>query len=189
MDANIGKRLFTSFEDADRAAKAMRTRHNENFQPVKVEGGWVVGGSHLKSKTPYKRVKSFADIRALFEDLPDPVSEDDVNDYANHIAAETAPSEVKGEDEGWTLVSSECLTGTQLGMKNDKTYLALTLEREGQRRRIQMGGAFSRHIPLVSHQANSLLGRRIVWHTWNPASDPAKWEDSKWFYMIEPVDC
>lgn len=188
MDANAGKKLFASYEDADRAAKAMRARHNEPFQPVKVEEGWVVGGSHLKSKTPYKRVKSFADIRALFDDLADSISEDDVAEYANQIAAETAPSEVKGEGEGWTLISSGSLTGKQLGMKNDKTYLVLTLRREGQTLRIQMGGAFSRHIQLVSLQARSLLGRSIVWHTWNSSGDPTKWEGNRWFYMIQPID-
>jgi hypothetical protein len=189
MDANTGKKLFTSYEDADRVAKVMRTRHNEPFQPVKVEGGWVVGGSHLKSKVPYKRVKSFDGIRALFNELTDSVSEDDVVKYANQVATETAPSEVIGEGEGWRLASKNNMTGRELGMKNDSTYLVLTLEREGDTLQIQMGGEFARHIPLISLQADSLLGRNIIWHTWNSSRDRTKWDRSKWFYMIEPVDC
>lgn len=190
MDANTGKKLFASFEEADKAAKFMRTRHNEPFQPVKVDGGWVVGGSHLRTKTPYKRVKSLADIRALFDDvdLADSISDDDVDAYAKQIVAETTPSEAKGEGEGWTLVSAGRRTGRELGMTNDKVYLALDVKRGDQTLQIQMGGAFSRHIPLVEAQAKSLLDRHIIWHTWNSSSDPTKWGGNKWFYMIEPVD-
>ncbi|MCC6852176.1 MAG: hypothetical protein IT502_07675 [Rubrivivax sp.] len=188
MDANSGKKLFASYEDADRAAKAMRTRHDEPFRPVKVEGGWVVGGRHLKRLAPYKRVKAFADIPALFAELADSVSENDVAEYANQIRAENAPSEVIGEGERWKLISADVQIGKQLGMKSDKPYLVLTLTREAQTLRIQMGGAFSRHIPLIARQAESLLGRNIIWYTWNPSNDPTKWENNKWFYMIEPVD-
>ncbi|MBE7418293.1 MAG: hypothetical protein HS128_11185 [Ideonella sp.] len=191
MESNSGKKLHTSFEQAERAAKAMRTRHNENFQPIKVDGGWVVGGSHVKSKTPYKRVKSFVDIRALFDDIAESISETDVVEYAKQIDAESATSkvsEVNGQGEHWKLVSWQVMSGRQLQMNNDTSYLVLTVENAHQTLQIQMGGVFSRHIPLISAQAESLRGRGIVWHTWNSARQPAKWERSKWFYMIEPVD-
>lgn len=191
MDGNGGKKLYRTYEEAERAAKSLRTRLNENFQPVRTDGGWVVGGVHLKNKTPYKRVRDFADIRALFDDLADSVSDADVAEYANHIAAESATakiSAVNGNGESWTLMSWETKTGRQLGMNNDTNYLTLTVQRESQTLQIQMGGAFSRHIPLISAQAESLCGRTIVWHTWNSPRDPAKWERSKWFYMIEPAD-
>lgn len=191
MDANDGKKIFTNYDDAERAAKAMRVRHNEPFQPVKIDGGWVVGGSHLKSKTPYKRAKSFSDIRALFDDLAESISEADVVEYANHVATESASSkvsEVNGDGEGWILTSSEVLSGSGLGMSNSTPYLVLTLKNGSQGLTIKMGGEFRRHIPLVSAQAKSLLGRSIVWHTWNSARQPTKWKRSEWFYLIEPVD-
>jgi hypothetical protein len=190
MDSNTGKKLFLSHDEAERAAKAMRTRHNENFQAVKADGGWVVGGVHVKSKTPYKRVKALAEIRELFSDL-ESISETDVVDYANQIAAESAASktsEINGEGENWRLVSWEVARGRQLQMNNDTSYLVLTVASDKQTLRIQMGGAFSKHIPLISAQAESLRDRSIVWHTWNSARQPTKWERSKWFYMIEPVD-
>jgi hypothetical protein len=190
MESNSGKKLHKSYDVAERAAKAMRTRHNENFQPVKADGGWIVGGVHVKNKTPYKRVKAFEDIRALFDDLADSISEADVVEYANEIDAESASkvSEVNGHGEDWRLLSWAVMSGRQLQLNNDTSYLVLTVENERQTLRIQMGGAFSRHIPLVSAQAESLRGRSIVWHTWNSARQPTKWERSKWFYMIEPVD-
>jgi hypothetical protein len=190
MDSNTGKKLFSSYDEAERAAKAMRTRHNENFQAVKADGGWVVGGVHVKSKTPYKRVKALAEIRELFSDV-ESISETDVVDYANQIAAESAASktsEINGEGENWRLVSWEVALGRQLQMNNDTSYLVLTVASDKQTLRIQMGGAFSKHIPLISAQAESLRDRSIVWHTWNSARQPTKWERSKWFYMIEPVD-
>lgn len=190
MDSNTGKKLFSSYDEAEREAKAMRTRHNENFQAVKADGGWVVGGVHVKSKTPYKRVKALAEIRELFSDV-ESISETDVVDYANQIAAESAASktsEINGEGENWRLVSWEVALGRQLQMNNDTSYLVLTVASDKQTLRIQMGGAFSKHIPLISAQAESLRDRSIVWHTWNSARQPTKWERSKWFYMIEPVD-
>jgi hypothetical protein len=191
MEHNGGKKLYKTYEEAERASKTMRNRHNENFQPVKADGGWVVGGVHMKSKTPYKRVKALADIRALFEDVAESISEADVVEYATQIAAESATSkvsELNGDGEDWRLVSWEVVPGRQLQMSNDSSYLVLHVENDKQTLRIQMGGAFSRHIPLVLAQAKSLRGRGIVWHTWNSARQPAKWERSKWFYMIEPVD-
>lgn len=190
MESNSGKKLHKSYEEAQKAAEVMRARHNENFQPVKIDGGWVVGGVHVKSKTPYKRVKMFADIRALFDDVAESISEADVVDYANQIDAELATSkvsEVNGQGEDWRLVSWEVKSGRQLQMNNDTSYLVLTVQNDKQMQRIQMGGAFSRHIPLISAQAESLRGHSIVWHTWNSAQQPLRWERSKWFYMIEPV--
>lgn len=190
MHSNTGKKNFTSYDEAERAAKAMRTRHNENFQAVKADGGWVVGGVHVKSKSPYKRVKALAEIRELFTDL-ESITETNVVDYANQIAAESAAaktSEINGEGENWQLVSWEVALGRQLQMNNDTSYLVLTVASDKQTLRIQMGGAFSTHIPLISAQAESLRGRSIIWHTWNSARQPTHWERSKWFYMIEPVD-
>jgi hypothetical protein len=187
METNNGKKLHNTYEEAARVAKAMRTRHDENFQPVKADGGWVVGGVHVKNKTPYKRVKAFEHLRALFEDIRDSISEADVVEYANEIDTESAlkVSEVNGRGEDWILVSSAVMSGRELGMNNDKSYLVLTVKNDQQTLEIQMGGAFSRHIPLISAQAESLRGRSIVWHTWNSARQPAMWERSKWFYMIE----
>ena len=73
-------------------------------------------------------------------------------------------------------------------MNNDTSYLVLTVKNDSQTLTIQMGGAFSGSIPLISAQAKALQGRKIVWHTWNSASNPTKWQRSKWFYMIEAAD-
>lgn len=191
MESNGGKKLHKSYEEAERAAKAMRTRHNENFQPIKATEGWVVGGIHVKSKTPYKRVKAFTDVHGLFDDIADLISETDVVEYANQIDAEldaSKVSEINGHGENWRLVSWEIMSGRQLQMNNATSYLVLTVQNDMRELRIQMGGAFSRHIPLISAQAEALRGRSIVWHTWNPARQSTKWEPSKWFYMIEPAD-
>lgn len=187
MESNSGKNLHASYAEANKVAQRMRTRHNENYQPVKVDGGWVVGGTHVKSKTPYKRVKAFADIRALLDGIG---SEADVVEYGNQIGAEVAKSkvsEVNGHGENWRLASWEVVLGRELQMNNDTPYLVLTVENDNETLRIRMGGAFSRHIPLISAQAETLRGRHIVWHTWNSARQAEKWERSRWFYMIEPA--
>lgn len=192
MSTNDGKKLYRSFPEAEQAAKSMRARFNENFSPYKVDGGWSVGGVHVRSKMPYRRVKSFSDIRALFDALDDQVSEVAVEEYASLIDAESNASkvsELNGDGEGWRLVSWEVLTGRQLEMNNDTSYLVVTVENEtSQVLRLQMGGAFAKAIPLISAQAKSLQGQRIVWHTWNSATTPTKWQRSKWFYMLEAVD-
>lgn len=191
MDCNSGKKLHKNYEEAARAAKVMQTRNNENLQPIKAEGGWVVGGVHVKNKMPYKRAKALDEIRTLFKDIADSTFEVDMVEYANQIEAESATgkaSEVNGQGEGWKLVSSEVMSGRQLQMNNDTSYLVLTVESGNQTLNIQMGGAFSRHIPLISAQAQSLRGCCIVWHTWNSARQPRKWESGRWFYMIESVD-
>jgi hypothetical protein len=191
MDANSGKKLYGSYEDAERVAKLMRFRYDEPFKPVKVDEGWVVGGVHLKSKTPYKRVKSLSAIHALFDDQDDLVSETDVSDYANQIATDFASekvSEINGSGEDWILASSEVLPGSELGMRNSTPYLVLTLKNDKQSLLIKMGGEFRRHIPLVSAQAKSLLGRSIIWHTWNSSRQQTNWKRSEWFYLIEPAD-
>ena len=190
MESNNGKKLHNNFEQAAKAAKAMRTRHNEGFRPVNGDGGWVVGGTHVKNKTPYKRVnvKALAYIRALFDDIPDSIPEADKLAYANDIHAESTKSkvsEVNGDGENWRLVSWEVMSGRQLEMNNDTSYLVLAVKRNEQMLRIQMGGAFSRHIPLISAQAESLRGSCVVWHTWNSTREAEKWKSNRWFYMIE----
>lgn len=192
MDDSDGKKRYKTYGEAEKAAKVMRTRENENFQVLKVDGGWVVGGVHINNKTPYKRekVRSLEDIRSLFDNVADSISDADVVEYANTIDTEAVSkvSEVNGCGENWKLQSWAVVSGRQLQMANDTSYLVLTVESNERELRIQMGGAFARHIPLISAQAESLRGRSIVWHTWNSARQPTRWERSKWFYLIESVD-
>ncbi len=188
MNFDEGKRVFQTFDEANQAASKMRGRHSEGFRPYKVDGGWAVGGIHMRTKTPYKRVKSFEDIRALFANISESVDDAEIEVYESSISAELAngkTSSIGGGEDKWTLESYSIKTGRELDMRNDKQYLVLALRSASDSTQIMMGGAFSPSIPLVYKQAASLIGKAIVWHTWNSKSNPDQWSASKWFYMIE----
>jgi hypothetical protein len=52
MDLNQGKVLFASFDEASRVSAQMRKNKGERFQPYRVDGGWAIGGKHLKKISP-----------------------------------------------------------------------------------------------------------------------------------------
>ena len=188
MNFDEGKKVFKTFKEAEHAASRMRGRHSEGFKPYKVDGGWAVGGIHMKAKMPYNRVKSFEDIQALFAHLSEPIDEAEIKVYEASITSELATgkaSSISGGDDQWILESYSIKTGWELEMRNEKQYLVLSLRNSTKSMQIMMGGAFSPSIPLVSKQAASLVGKAIVWHTWNSKGNPDQWSTSKWFFMIE----
>lgn len=188
MNLDEGKKIYSSYEEAERVARAMQATYKKNFTAYRTEGGWVIGGVHINAKKPYKRVKSFNELRALFVHLDDAVDDQKIEQYANLIEIESQSdkeSSLNGQDEGWLLKSWSIATGRDLSMNNDKEYLVLHIESKESKLDIQMGGAFSPSIDLISKQAQSLIGKCIVWHTWNSYGKPNKWSKSKWFYMIE----
>lgn len=190
MNLDEGKKIYASHQEAEQAAKSLRTKLNKNFAVYPTSGGWAVGGVHVNAKQPYKRVKSLLDIKALFDHLDEPVDDPEIERYAALIESESRTekfSETNGDGEGWVLQSCSIKTGRELMMSNDNPYLVLRVKNNTDTLDIQMGGAFSPSIPLVSKQAQSLLDRAIVWHTWNSRANPAIWSRSKWFYMIEPA--
>jgi hypothetical protein len=70
-----------------------------------------------------------------------------------------------------------------MSANNKNTYLVLTLTKAQEELTLKMGGNFSRHIPLVKKQAESLVGNTVYWHTWN--SKTSSWGSNEWFYLIE----
>jgi hypothetical protein len=190
MDADYQKVKFESFSQADKAAKALRAKNNENYAVYKKDNGWFVGGVSKSIKTPYKRIRSFDDIKALFNEIEEPVDASDISLYAEIIESEKKLDKVtqtSGADEGWHLRKCEIKTGRELGMANNSQYLVLLVEKSDAQAEIKMGGAFSPAIPLIQKQAQTLIGRPIVWHTWNSKARPTQWKNSDWFYMIEPA--
>ena len=183
-----GKKQYSSYYDAARACGDLIKRFHKPFNVYGKNGSWYVGGVHMKQRAPKMR-KSFDEIKLLFtDDINGQTTDVEVSAYAGEIAAETSAGKESTESGGESrciLVDVSLKTGRELGMNNSKTYLVLDMDTGGERKPIQMGGAFERHIPLVMKQAQRLKGKAILWHTWNAAGAPTKWGHEKWFYMIE----
>ncbi len=167
----------------------MRKSHGAAFQVYKVEGGWAIGGVHVKKKREPQKKKSFLDLKSLLEEYKTYENDNSVDNYIHDVVAESEKEHVEsvsnGENLLWILIGVNVLTGRELQMANDKKYLVLTIKNDVEQKQIQMGGAFERHIPLVSRLADSLQGKSILWHTWNSKSNANKWTSDKWFYLIE----
>lgn len=187
-----GKKLYGTFEEASRVAAEMSKRYHEAFRPYKGDGGWHVGGVHIKPELKKRRVSNFADIRKLFSEgdelyAPEEMVESYIADIEQEVSAGRTTSEM-GLDSNYYLRSFALKPGTVLGMKNSTAYLVLTLAGPDGEQEIRMGGKFSRHIPLVTMQAEKLQGKAITWKTWNPIGDPSKWSTNVWFYLIEEAE-
>ena len=171
-DLNQGKVVFTTFDEAERTATKMRKSLGAAFQVYKAEGGWAIGGVHVKKKREPLRKKSFLDLKSLLDEYKAYENDNSVEDYIHDVVAESKKEHVEsvsnGENLLWILIGVNVLTGRELQMTNDKNYLVLTIKNDLDQKRIQMGGAFERHIPLVSRLADSLQGKPILWHTWAP---------------------
>lgn len=188
-DLDQGKVVFATFDEAERTATKMRKSHGAAFQVYKVEGGWAIGGVHVKKKREPQKKKSFLDLKSLLEEYKTYENDNSVDNYIHDVVAESEKEHVEsvsnGENLLWILIGVNVLTGRELQMANDKKYLVLTIKNDVEQKQIQMGGAFERHIPLVSRLADSLQGKSILWHTWNSKSNANKWTSDKWFYLIE----
>lgn len=187
MDINDGKQLFDSKMDAERIAQKMSRSHSEAFTVYKVGSKWTVGGVHIKAAPKNSKVKSLEDIRILLQDFVESEDEASVDDYITEIQNESLGKEssTQGESDDWILRKVELKMGCEIGMSqtNSKTYLVLSLDKTAERVTVKMGGNFSRHIPLISRQAESLKGRAVIWHTWN--NKTSNWGGNDWFYRIE----
>jgi hypothetical protein len=188
-DLDQGKVVFATFSDAEKTAIAMKKLHGAAFSVYKVEDGWAIGGVHLKKKKEPLRKKSLIDLKLLLDEYKAFENDNSVEDYIHDVVAESEKEHVEsvsnGENLLWILIGVNVLAGRELQMANDKNYLVLTIKNDVDQKRIQMGGAFERHIPLVSRLADSLQGKPILWHTWNSKSNANKWASDKWFYLIE----
>jgi hypothetical protein len=187
MDINDGKQLFDSKMEAERVAQKMSRAHSEAFSVYKVGSKWAIGGVHIKPTPKNSKVKSLEDIRILLQDFVESEDEASVDDYITEIQNESQGKEssTQGESDDWVLKNVELKMGREIGMSqtNSKTYLVLSLEKAVERLTVKMGGNFSRHIPLIRRQAESLKGRAVIWHTWN--NKTSNWAGNDWFYRIE----
>ncbi len=189
MDLNLGKKIFSSFEDAEKAAASMRKSKSEPFKTYKVNGGWAVGGVHLN--TPAKKVKSLSDLKTVLNNLKSSDEDDSVEEYIDLIESESKSDKINtvfGTEQIWRLISYSEKSGTQLGMKNNKNYLVLEITNGTEIKKPKMGGAFEPHIPLMKKIAETLINSPVIWHTWNPKSNPNQWNNDSWFYRLEEND-
>ena len=191
MDFNQFKVTFKSKEEAEKAAQSMSRRHDEPFSVYPIPNiGWAVGGVFLKKKRPIK-VKSTKDIKLLWEEFKDDELDTSVDDYTKEIEAKELTDEIStayGDDSLWILVAHHIKTGQELGMKTTGSYLVLEITNGIKTVHPKLGGAFGRHIPLMTKVAESLKKKPVIWSTWNPRSNPNKWGNDSWFYKLELND-
>lgn len=187
MNPNMGKTSFSSKASAEKAAKAMRRKHGEAFTTYESRGSWYVGGRFLKPK-PKAKVKSLQEIRQLWqEDYFDHQEDLAVNNYVeqveNNLARGQQESVAKGDDAIWTLVGFGQKTGIEVGLKNNTNYLVLEITNGLETIYPKMGGAFSRHIPLMIKIAERLKDKPVIWSTWN--NKGSSWTTNDWFYRLD----
>jgi hypothetical protein len=184
---NEGKKLFATYSEANKVAESMSRIHKEGFEAYKVGNEWAVGGVHTKAIHKKQKVKSFDDIRILLDEFKDSESDTSVEEYISDIVADSVNKEssIQGENFDWILKDVDLKLGRDIGMaaSNDKKYLVLMLEKGLEKLTLKMGGNFSRHIPLIKKQAESLKDSAVIWHTWN--SSTSSWGTDSWFYRLE----
>jgi hypothetical protein len=182
-----GKKVYTSYSEAEKVAAKMARTHNEGFNVYKVGNQWAVGGVHTKSERKKQKFNSFDALRVLLNSFKESEEDSSVDDYIAEIESESLVKEssTKGETDDWTLNDVSLRLGRDIGMAptNIKTYLVLSLGNGAQKLILKMGGNFAPHIPLIQRQAESLVNSAVVWHTWNSSS--SNWGTDEWFYRIE----
>ena len=189
MNLDQGKIAFDSKPEAEKAAQRMHRKHGEAFRAYKLDSGkWAVGGIFIK-KRPLKKVKSFLDLKALYQDYKEFEADTSVDEYVTDIqATEVSTGQVgtaHGGDAVWVLVGYSIKSNEELGIKKIGQYLVLEITNGEETVTPKMGGAFSRHIPLMSRIAQTLIDKPVLWASWNPKSDPNKWGKNSWFYQLE----
>ena len=184
---NEGKKLFATYSEAAKVAESMSRVHKEGFEAYKVGNEWAVGGVHTKAIHKKQKVKSFDDIRILLDEYKESEDDTSVEDYISDIENDLVSKEssIQGENSDWILKDVDLKLGRDIGMSasNDKTYLVLVLAKGLEKLTLKMGGNFSRHIPLIKKQAESLKDSAVIWHTWN--SSTSSWGNDAWFYRLE----
>lgn len=189
MNLNQGKMAFDSKPEAEKAAQRMHRKYDEAFRVYKLGSGkWAVGGVFIK-KHPPKKVKSLLDIKTLYADYKESDADTCVEEYVADINATEASTGQVGTSHGgdavWTLVGYSIKSNEDLGIKKIGQYLVLEITNGEETVTPKMGGAFSRHIPLMSRVAESLIDKPVLWASWNPKSEPDKWGKNSWFYQLE----
>lgn len=191
MNLNQHKVTFKTKDEAEKAAQNMSRRHDEPFSVYPIPNiGWAVGGVFLKKKRPIK-VKSTKDINLLWEEFKKDEFDTSVDDYTTEVEAKELTNEIStayGDDSVWILVDHYIKSGTELGMKTTGSYLVLEITNGIETVYPKLGGAFGRHIPLISKVAESLKEKPVIWSTWNSNSNPTKWGNNSWFYKLELND-
>ena len=186
MNNDEGKQLYDTFTEAQKIAERMSRTHGEGYKPYKVGTAWAVGGVHLKALP--KKVKSFDDIRRLLDEFKESDDDNSIENYIKDIeeTSLTTESVTKGESDSWILRRVALKPGHELGMSssNIKMYLALFLDRNGDKLTLKMGGPFDSHIPLIRKQCEGLIDQTVVWYTWNSSVRKTNWGSEEWFYRI-----
>jgi hypothetical protein len=191
VNLNFGKVVFKTQEEAQKVAQRMSQNRDEPFTTYKIpNSGWAVGGVFLKKKHTLK-VKSIKDIRHLWEEFKEDEFDTSVDEYTTEVEAKELSGEIStayGDDSVWILVSHYIKSGTELGMRTTGSYLVLEITNGIETVYPKLGGAFGRHIPLMSKVANSLMEKPVIWSSWNSKSTPDKWDNNSWFYKLELND-
>lgn len=189
MSLDEGKKLFSNYAEAKSVADKMSRSHNQGFNVYKVDDMWAVGGVHTKSIKQKKKVKSLDEIRFLLDEFKDSDDDTSVDDYIKEVESESlvSDSSIEGESEDWILANVSLKPGHEIGMSesNFKSYLVLILKKNDEEMMLKMGGRFSTHIRLIQRQAGKLIGKSVIWHTWNSNVRKTSWRSDSWFYMIE----
>ncbi len=184
---NEGKKLFATYSEANKVATSMSRTHKEGFEAYKVGNEWAVGGVHTRAIHKKPKVNAFEDIRILLDEFKESANDTSVDDYISEIEIDSLSKEstIQGENFDWILKDVDLKLGREIGMaaSNDKKYLVLMLEKGLEKLTLKMGGNFSRHIPLIKKQAESLKDSAVIWHTWN--SNTSSWGTDAWFYRLE----
>lgn len=186
MNLDEGKRLYSSYSEAQREADRLTQAHRKGFQAYRVGANWAVGGVHMKKS---KKIKSFEDLHQLLDMYKESDDDASVDAYISEIEKESlvTESEEVGASQNWILRNVSLKYGCDAGLSihNKKTYLVLELSRDGQNLQLKMGGKFDVHIPLVKKLCDSLKDKAIRWHTWNSKVKKINWLPNEWFYLIE----
>ncbi len=188
MNLDHGKIVFNTQEEAQKAAQRMSRNYDEPFTTYKIpNSGWAVGGVFLKKKQPLK-VKSTKDLRLLWDEFKENEFDTSIEDYTSAVEAKELSDEISttnGDDSVWILVNHYIKTGSELGMKTTGSYLVLEITNGVETVNPKLGGAFGRHIPLMTKVAESLRDKPVIWSSWNPKTNPTKWGNNSWFYKLE----
>jgi hypothetical protein len=189
MNLNQGKVAFDSKPEAEKAAQRMHRKYDEAFRVYKLGSDkWAVGGVFIKKRPP-KKVRSLLDIKTLYADYKESEADTSVEEYVADIHSTEASTGQVGTSHGadaiWTLVGHSIKSNEDLGIKKIGQYLVLEITNGEETVTPKMGGAFSRHIPLMSRIAASLIDKPVLWASWNPKNEPDKWGKNSWFYQLE----
>lgn len=188
VNMNQGKISFDSPDEAQAAAKKMNQKYSEAFTVYKASNGkWYVGGKFATHK-PKIKLNNFVDLKDAWAQYLEHDNDSSVTAYVSEVKAKLAENKEESVDRGndaiWSLIGFQENRGVELGFKNDNTYLVLEISNGIDTITPKMGGAFSRHIPLMKRVAKSLVDKPVIWSTWNRKGS-SQWAKDDWFYKLD----